>query len=58
MSGLLFILVLAVALALTVMIPPVGVLTLLLLVVWVVFMSIKVGSRGIFALLSLGRRKK
>jgi hypothetical protein len=56
MTGLMFILVLAVGLVLTAIIPPIGLIILGLLALWVVFKIVKGGTKGLAAIFSSGRK--
>lgn len=58
MSGLMFILVLGVGLVLTLVFPPIGLLILGLLALWVVGAVLKGGVKGALALFSFGTRRK
>lgn len=58
MTSLLFIIALALTAILSVIFPPLGILIFLLLGLWLAYVILKGGVKGLFALFSFARREK
>ena len=58
MTSLLFIIALAVAAILSFLFPPLGILIFLLLGLWLTYVILKGGVKGLYTLFSLARRDK